>query len=287
MINKKLFSDITKHNVSLRRGSGALSTVCGAVKLIFTAPVFLVQGSLTSPIFFKQTKQRQTCGEKFFICFAVVPVLSLPLAAASPAQREKRTFSALIADSKTLSYKIFRSFRLCRRGERYGIYVTQKTIVCTVEVARIYISVALYYKLVSTVSAQSALLRMFAQIHSDKVIKITYTYIISAHEILYVQIKNFDKISCVLLVGHVQLALALISERSQARDKLQILISLRTKMAVYLTGIFGARACQNGQNIELYAVFFKNLSSARYLVVRILSVGRESESVVFVIAVKA
>ena len=106
MINKKLFSDITKHNVSLRRGSGALSTVCGAVKLIFTAPVFLVQGSLTSPIFFKQTKQRQTCGEKFFICFAVVPVLSLPLAAASTAQREKRTFSAIIADSKTLSYKV-------------------------------------------------------------------------------------------------------------------------------------------------------------------------------------
>ena len=28
MINKKLFFDITKHNVSLRRGSGALSTVC-------------------------------------------------------------------------------------------------------------------------------------------------------------------------------------------------------------------------------------------------------------------
>ena len=28
VINKKLFSDITKHNVSLRRGSGALSTVC-------------------------------------------------------------------------------------------------------------------------------------------------------------------------------------------------------------------------------------------------------------------
>ena len=27
VINKKLFSDITKHNVSLRRGSGALSTV--------------------------------------------------------------------------------------------------------------------------------------------------------------------------------------------------------------------------------------------------------------------
>ena len=28
VINKKLFSDITKRNVSLRRGSGALSTVC-------------------------------------------------------------------------------------------------------------------------------------------------------------------------------------------------------------------------------------------------------------------
>ena len=128
---------------------------------------------------------------------------------------------------------------------------------------------------------------MFAQIHSDKVIKIAYTYIISAHEILYVQIKNFDKIPCVLLVRHVQLALAVISERSQARDKLQILIPLRTKMAVYLTGIIGARACQNGQNIEFYAVFFKNLSRARNFVVRILSVGRESESVIFVIAVKA
>ena len=30
MINKKLFSDITKRNVSLRRGSGALSTVWGS-----------------------------------------------------------------------------------------------------------------------------------------------------------------------------------------------------------------------------------------------------------------
>ena len=37
VINKKFFSDITKHNVSLRRGSGALSTVCGAVKLRFTS----------------------------------------------------------------------------------------------------------------------------------------------------------------------------------------------------------------------------------------------------------
>ena len=34
VINKKLFSDITKHNVSLRRGSGALSTVCSAYLMV-------------------------------------------------------------------------------------------------------------------------------------------------------------------------------------------------------------------------------------------------------------
>ena len=64
----------------------------------------------------------------------------------------------------------------------------------------------------------------------------------------------------ILLVCHVQLALALVSERAQARDKLEIFEALALEERIYPVYIFGGVTREHGQNIEIDLVHRQHLS---------------------------
>ena len=79
MINKKLFSDITKHNVSFRRGSGALSTVWN-VRGVKSRTFFLIYNSLPSYIILISEVSPPRLYEESFPSFHSMSTLIFPFA---------------------------------------------------------------------------------------------------------------------------------------------------------------------------------------------------------------
>ena len=91
----------------------------------------------------------------------------------------------------------------------------------------------------------------------------------------------------ILLVCHVQLALALVTERAQARDELKIFEAFALEERIYPVDILGGVTCEHGQNIEIDLMHGQHLGGVENFIESVRTVGVNSEAVRRHITVKA
>ena len=101
---------------------------------------------------------------------------------------------------------------------------------------------ALDHKLMHAVSADSALLGLSADIHLNPVIKLAYTRIFAANVVFDIGVEQMYQKIRILLVSHIQFALALVTERAQARDELKIFEAFALEERIYPVDILGGRS---------------------------------------------
>lgn len=224
---------------------------------------------------------------KIFIRLAIIAVGSAALASAAAAERIIAARLALFVNRKALPDKIRGLFRVCHGFEPVRIYVAEQPFVKAIEVARIDIAVALDHKLVHAVSADSALLGLSADIHLNPVVKLADAHIFAADVVFDIGVEQMYQKIRILLVSHIQFALALVTERAQARDELKIFEAFALEERIYPVDIFGGVTCEHGQNIKIDLVHGQHLGGIENFIESVRTVGVDSEAVRRHIAVKA
>ena len=100
--------------------------------------------------------------------------------------------------------------------------VTQKPFIRAVKVTGVYVAVTLCNKLVHTVAAHTALLCGIAQIQMHKVVKVSYTCVVTLHIVLNIAVEGVYQKVLVLIGRHIKLAFGFVTKGTQAGDELQI-----------------------------------------------------------------
>ena len=95
-------------------------------------------------------------------------------------------------------------------------------------------------------TANSALLRLSADIHLNPVVKLADARIFAADVVFDIGVEQMYQKIRILLVSHIQFALALVTERAQARDELEIFESLALEERIYPVDILGSVAREHG-----------------------------------------
>ena len=109
----------------------------------------------------------------------------------------------------------------------------------------------------------SALLGVRAEIEMNKVVKIPYTRVLTRNIIFDIAVKAFYQKSGVLLICHIKLALALIAERAQTGNKLDIAKSLGFIKRVDSVNIISRPARQHAEDIKLRTRIFECFVAVR------------------------
>lgn len=138
-----------------------------------------------------------------------------------------------------------------------------------------------------TVTANAALLGLSADIHLNPVVKLADTHIFAADVVFDIGVEQMYQKIRILLISHIQFALALVTERAQARDELKIFEAFALEERIYPVDILGSVASEHGQNIEIDLVHRQHLSGIENFIESVCAVGVDSEAVRRHIAVKA
>ena len=138
-----------------------------------------------------------------------------------------------------------------------------------------------------TVTANAALLGLSADIHLNPVVKLADTHIFAADVVFDIGVEQMYQKIRILLISHIQFALALVTERAQARDELKIFEAFALEERIYPVDILGSVASEHGLNIEIDLVHRQHLSGIENFIESLSAVGVDSEAVRRHIAVKA
>ena len=137
-----------------------------------------------------------------------------------------------------------------------------------------------------TVTANAALLRLSADIHLNPVVKLADARVFATDVVFDIGVEQMYQKIRILLVSHIQFALALVTERAQARNELEIFKFLAFEERIYPVDILGSVAREHGQNIEIDLVHGQHLSGIENFIESVCAVGIDSEAVRFHIAVE-
>ena len=136
-------------------------------------------------------------------------------------------------------------------------------------------------------AAKRALLRPFAEIHSDVIVKLTDADVVPSDKVLDIEVENANQIVCVLPVRHIKLALLTAFERTQTGNELQIPKAAVAEILISFFASVGAVTGEHGENIELNGVLFQKPGSLEHLEVGAFSVFVNAKTVALAVAVKA
>ena len=133
--------------------------------------------------FCKHPEKRKASRKKRLIRLAIILALLLPLAALRAAKGKEAAGFAFFGNSEAFADKIGCLFPGQRGFDRNRSNVAEQPLIGAVKIAGIKVSVALNNKLMCAVAAKGALLRPFAEIHSDVIVKLANADVISADKI--------------------------------------------------------------------------------------------------------
>ena len=139
------------------------------------------------------------------------------------------------------------------------LYIAQQIFVRAVKIAGINIAVAFANKLPCAKTVHSALLSRAAKVKAHPVVKLAHAYVSAFFIIFGIETENITKEIAVFSYRHKQIAFAVITERFQAGDELNVFKSLTLKKIVYLFSVSCRISRQDCKNIIFGSVLFQGI----------------------------